>query len=69
MIAIDKGHVDVVKTLIEAGVNVNQTDKVSVCAMLLYFISGHFALVPPVPIYTYVRFIVLNVYNNTIYNY
>ena len=61
MIAIDKGHTDVVKTLIEAGTNVNQTDKVSVCAPLLYFISVHFALVQPVPIYMYVRFIVLNI--------
>ena len=34
MIALDKGHIDVVKTLIEAGANVNETDKVSVCALL-----------------------------------
>ena len=29
MIASDKGHLDVVKTLIEAGANVNHTNKVS----------------------------------------
>ena len=28
MIASDKGHLDIVKTLIEAGANVNHTDKV-----------------------------------------
>ena len=52
MIALDKGHIDVLKTLIEVGANVNQTDKVSVCALLMYFICGHFALVLPVPIYS-----------------
>ena len=39
MIASDKGHLDVVKTLIEAGVNVNHTNKVGVyhvhCTLLL----------------------------------
>ena len=61
MIALDKGHIDVVRTLIEAGADVNQTDKVSVCALLFYFISVHFALVPPVPIYMSARFSVLNI--------
>ena len=31
MTAIYKGHLDVVKTLIEAGANVNQTIKVGIC--------------------------------------
>ena len=31
MIAIDNGHLDVEKTLIEAGANVNHSDKVGVC--------------------------------------
>ena len=57
MIALHKGHDDAVKTLIETGADVNQTDKVSVCALLFYFISGYFALVPPpVPIFMYVRY-------------
>ena len=41
MIALENGHLDVVKTLIEAGSNVNQGDKVSVCALLFYFLSAH----------------------------
>ena len=41
MIAIDKGHLDVVKTLIEAGANVNQSDKVGVCVLLLYSVNAH----------------------------
>ena len=35
MIAISKGHLDVVKTLIEAGANVNQTNKVGICTCTL----------------------------------
>ena len=31
MIALDKGHFEIVKTLIESGANVNQSDKVGVC--------------------------------------
>ena len=31
MIAISEGHLEVVKTLIEAGANVNQTIKVGIC--------------------------------------
>ena len=33
--ASDAGHLDVVKTLIEAGANVNQTSKVGICTLLL----------------------------------
>ena len=33
MTASDGGHFDVVKTLIEAGANVNQSDKVGVCTV------------------------------------
>ena len=40
-IAFEKGHLDIVKTLIEAGVNVNQTDKVGICALLLYSTNAH----------------------------
>ena len=36
MIASDEGHLDVVKTLIEAEANVNHTNKVSICTLLLY---------------------------------
>ena len=36
MIALDNGHLDVVKTLIEAGANVNQGDKVSVCVHFIH---------------------------------
>ena len=32
MFAISEGHLDVVKTLIEAGANVNQTNKVGICS-------------------------------------
>ena len=36
MAASNAGHLDVVKTLIEAGANVNQTDtKVGICTLLL----------------------------------
>ena len=31
MIAISEGHFDIVKTLIEAGAKVSQTDKVGIC--------------------------------------
>ena len=31
MIAISEGHLEVLKTLIEAGANVNQTIKVGIC--------------------------------------
>ena len=41
MIALTNGHLDIVKKLIEAGANVNQADKVSVCALLLHSISAH----------------------------
>ena len=44
MIALDKGHLDIVKTLIEAGANVNQRDKVSVCVLLLYSVNAHTVL-------------------------
>ena len=33
--ASNAGHLDVVKTLIEAEANVNQTDKVGICTLLL----------------------------------
>ena len=33
--ASNGGYLDVVKTLIEAGANVNQTDKVGICTLLL----------------------------------
>ena len=36
LIASHSGHLDVVKTLIEAGANVNHTNKVGTCALLLY---------------------------------
>ena len=36
MTASNKGHLDVVKTLIEAGANVNHTNKVGICTLLLY---------------------------------
>ena len=41
MIALLNGHLDVGKTLIETGADVNQTDYVSVSTLLLYFISAH----------------------------
>ena len=44
MVALDNGHVDVVKTLIEAGAIVNQGDKVSVCVLLLHSVSAHTVL-------------------------
>ena len=36
MRASEKGHLDVVKTLTEAGANVNQTSKVGLCAYSVY---------------------------------
>ena len=36
MIASNNGHLDIVKTLIEAAANVNHTDKVGICTLLLY---------------------------------
>ena len=48
MTAVINGHLDIVKTLFEAGANVNQTDKVGICALLLYSISAH-TVVPNVP--------------------
>ena len=36
MIASEKGHLDIVKALIEAGADVNQTNKVSVCVLMLH---------------------------------
>ena len=41
MIALTNEHLDVVKTLIEAGAIVNQGDKVSVCALLLHSVNAH----------------------------
>ena len=35
MAAYENGHLDVVKTLIEAGANVNQTNKVGICTCTL----------------------------------
>ena len=35
MVASENGHLDVVKTLIEAGANVNQTNKVRICTCTL----------------------------------
>ena len=35
MAASNAGHLDVVKTLIEAGANVNQTTEVGICTLLL----------------------------------
>ena len=35
IVASIAGHLDVVKTLIEAGANVNQTNKVGICTLLL----------------------------------
>ena len=36
MTASEKGHLDVVTTLVEAGANVNHTNKVGICTLLLY---------------------------------
>ena len=41
MLALDNGHLDVVKTLIEAGANVNKRDKVGVCVLLLHSVNAH----------------------------
>ena len=41
MAALENGHLDIVKTLIEAGANVNQSDKVCVGALFLYSIYVH----------------------------
>ena len=50
MIGLTNGHLDVVKTLIEAGAIVNQGDKVGVCALLLHSckFTHYIALVPSV---------------------
>ena len=47
MIALTNGHLDIVKTLIEAGANVNQSNKVSVCALLLYSVNAHLYCLGP----------------------
>ena len=36
MAASEKGHLDVVKALIEAEANINHTNKVGICALFLY---------------------------------
>ena len=41
MIALDNGHLNILKTLIEARANVNQSDKVSKCALLLKSLNAH----------------------------
>ena len=40
MTASDKGHLDVVKTLIEAGANVNHTNKVGISFIALHSSAG-----------------------------
>ena len=40
MIASDKGHLDVVKTLIEAGANVSHTNKVGISFIALSSSAG-----------------------------
>ena len=39
-IASNRGHLDIVKTLIEAGANVNQTNKVSLSVELFVILQG-----------------------------
>ena len=46
MIALEIGHLDLVRILIEAGANVNQSDKVGVCALSLYSISAYMRVLP-----------------------
>ena len=41
MTASDEGHLDVVKTLIEARANVNHTNEVGICTLLLYTYTVH----------------------------
>ena len=40
------GHLEVVKTLIEAGANVNQADKVCVCSDIFILLSSSISYIP-----------------------